>query len=119
MLTQWLKDIAAVIIITLILNIFLFIINDQNSIIGTWEIEISNETDMPGNHYDILKFHHDYTFEHLTHDGNSSGTFTYSKHEIHLIYENEITYTYQINMNEKTLISLQTGEIYKKITLIE
>lgn len=119
MLTQWLKDIAAALIMTLIINIFLFIINDQNSIIGTWEIEISENTDIPGNHYDILKFHPNDTFEHLTHEGHIAGTFVYHKNEIVLFYENQVSYLLYVDMDNKTMTSVNTGDVYKKITLIE
>jgi len=119
MLTQWLKDIVSAIIIALIINILLYIINDQTSIIGTWEIEISDLELLPGNHYDIIKIYHNHTYEHLTHESKITGYYTYDESYIILYDEEDNVHRFQVIMEDRTIISLLNGHVYKKITRFE
>lgn len=120
MLITWMKDFLIVITIAALVNTTLYLLEDQLSIIGTWEFLNIDDGDiiLEGNQYDIIEFHRDYTFIHLKNDITYHGFFEKSDKELMLFY-GDFESTYRIDIEKKIIIQYETGYTYKKITLFE
>jgi hypothetical protein len=93
--------------------------NDQFSIIGTWEVEISQEEPISGNYYDVIKIKVDGTFEHLTTTQDRHGIYEKKDDQLILYYGDHEFHIYHIFKQSKTIENLSLDCRYKKITFIK
>jgi hypothetical protein len=119
MLLKWIKDFTSVVIIATFINTLIFILNDQKSLIGTWEIQYDDPLELPGNYYDILKIRPDGTFEHLTFEHQLQGQYHIHDEQITFVYDDQSTKIFIIQINQQLIEDINTGQKYKKITLFE
>ena len=119
MLNKWIKDIFLVILTASILNTVIYILGDQLSIIGIWELDntSSNEV-LEGNRFDIIALNHDFSFTHSTNETVYHGVFYRNEDRLIMVYDDN-DYVFIVDMKNKVITHLESGNRYKKITLFE